>query len=147
MHTAAAWSYQFTPLGDKQMAAEKCAASSSSASHPRTSPCSNCSSPLQPDAKFCGQCGTPVKTCVTCKEVLALGAKFCSLCGTPVPQSTASSATGQPRDRKRKAPSTSSSSSSDHRKEQTPVSRARGHRMVGDISSKVSRPWKIQQES
>jgi len=171
LHKADAWCYQLTPLTDKKDEAtpqrgERRTASSVSASHQRTSLCIHCSSPLQPGAKFCAQCGTPVSTCVACQEMLPSGAKFCSSCGTEVPQSAASSASGLSRGRKpasssrsgsaspaassassvkkRKLPSRSSSASSVDRTTQTAASRAGGHRIIGDISGKSSQSWKIR---
>ncbi|HKD90087.1 MAG TPA: SPFH domain-containing protein [Streptosporangiaceae bacterium] len=46
--------------------------------------CSNCSSPVQVGAKFCGECGTPTqKHCTNCNAMLSSTAKFCGECGTP----------------------------------------------------------------
>jgi class 3 adenylate cyclase/tetratricopeptide (TPR) repeat protein len=46
--------------------------------------CVACGTALQPGAKFCGECGTPVAAgCRTCGAELAPGLKFCPECGTP----------------------------------------------------------------
>jgi len=51
-----------------------------------------CGAPLDPNAKFCMACGTPVPKpqggfCANCGAALAPGAKFCMECGTKVAQS------------------------------------------------------------
>ncbi len=56
--------------------------------------CTKCSSPLKPNAKFCGTCGAPVGTvssngtsgmkCSACGTLLKPNAKFCGVCGAPV---------------------------------------------------------------
>lgn len=46
--------------------------------------CGKCSSPIPAGAKFCLQCGDPVKTalfCPNCGEKLPAEAKFCLNCG------------------------------------------------------------------
>jgi len=48
-----------------------------------TIPCPNCGKPVAPDAKFCAECGQPLKkACSNCGTELAPGAKFCPECGT-----------------------------------------------------------------
>ncbi|HEX4101546.1 MAG TPA: zinc-ribbon domain-containing protein, partial [Pseudonocardiaceae bacterium] len=48
-----------------------------------TMQCSNCHSPVQVGAKFCGECGTPTKKhCTNCNADLSATAKFCGECGT-----------------------------------------------------------------
>ena len=68
--------------------------------------CAKCGAPLDPDAKFCDQCGTKVEeepapeevpaeepaapaVCNQCGAELKEDAKFCSQCGTPVPEKDA----------------------------------------------------------
>jgi hypothetical protein len=49
--------------------------------------CTSCGAALQPGAKFCAGCGTPVPTkafCANCGAALPAGAKFCAGCGTAV---------------------------------------------------------------
>ena len=46
--------------------------------------CAACGTALQPGAKFCGECGTPVaSSCRNCGTELAPSLKFCPECGTP----------------------------------------------------------------
>ncbi|MEZ4528860.1 MAG: SPFH domain-containing protein [Desulfobacterales bacterium] len=48
------------------------------------SACPECQSPVQPDAKFCPQCGHQLlifRQCAKCGKNLTPGAKFCSRCG------------------------------------------------------------------
>jgi membrane protease subunit (stomatin/prohibitin family) len=48
-----------------------------------TIPCPNCGKPVAPDAKFCAECGQPLKkACSNCGAELAPGTKFCPECGT-----------------------------------------------------------------
>jgi membrane protease subunit (stomatin/prohibitin family) len=50
--------------------------------------CAKCNAPrTDPNAKFCGSCGTPYpksedQQCPTCQSVVKAGAKFCGNCGT-----------------------------------------------------------------
>ena len=48
--------------------------------------CPRCSSPIQPDGRFCTECGSPVEgaTCAGCGGPLTPGAKFCHRCGAAV---------------------------------------------------------------
>jgi predicted ATPase/class 3 adenylate cyclase len=47
--------------------------------------CPNCRHPNPPSAKFCNECGTPLKAgCPNCGHENPPGAKFCSECGTPL---------------------------------------------------------------
>jgi len=47
--------------------------------------CSNCGHANLPSAKFCNECGTPLKAgCPNCGHENPPGAKFCSECGTPL---------------------------------------------------------------
>ncbi len=58
--------------------------------------CTNCDAPLEPDAKFCGECGQPVTqpsngaspdlTCTRCGADLDPSFQFCGECGHPVSQ-------------------------------------------------------------
>lgn len=48
--------------------------------------CTNCGAECSNNAKFCTECGTPLKvslTCPSCGNELQLNAKFCPECGTP----------------------------------------------------------------
>jgi predicted RNA-binding Zn-ribbon protein involved in translation (DUF1610 family) len=45
--------------------------------------CPNCGNPLNPNAKFCTKCGTPLK-CPNCGNPLRPNVKFCTKCGTPI---------------------------------------------------------------
>jgi len=48
--------------------------------------CPNCEAPLAANAKFCPECGTPLKVkteCANCGAEIPRGAKFCPECGTP----------------------------------------------------------------
>lgn len=48
-----------------------------------TIPCPNCGKPVASDAKFCAECGQPLKkACTNCGVDLAPGTKFCPECGT-----------------------------------------------------------------
>jgi len=50
--------------------------------------CPKCETPLNTNAKFCPNCGEPVKLdkhCTECGVLLQPGAKFCADCGTKVP--------------------------------------------------------------
>ena len=51
---------------------------------PVTEPCQNCGAALEPNARFCAACGTPVARCANCGATLVSGAAFCAECGTPV---------------------------------------------------------------
>jgi len=47
--------------------------------------CASCGAALNPAAKFCGECGTPVpreKRCANCNAKLEAGTKFCPECGS-----------------------------------------------------------------
>jgi class 3 adenylate cyclase/tetratricopeptide (TPR) repeat protein len=51
--------------------------------------CRTCGSELQPGARFCASCGTPVEsatagTCASCGAALSPGTRFCASCGAPV---------------------------------------------------------------
>ena len=48
--------------------------------------CENCGAALVPGAKFCAECGQPVRSrfCEQCGAKLAPGIKFCEECGSPV---------------------------------------------------------------
>lgn len=57
--------------------------------------CPSCSTPNEPDAKFCGGCGSKVekanelesdsgKACAGCSEPVSLEANYCHCCGTKV---------------------------------------------------------------
>lgn len=49
--------------------------------------CPSCEAPLATNAKFCPECGQPVKVdkhCTQCGVLLQPGAKFCADCGTKV---------------------------------------------------------------
>ena len=49
--------------------------------------CPNCEALLEPNAKFCPECGTKIKSerhCTECGAKLAEGAKFCAECGAKV---------------------------------------------------------------
>jgi hypothetical protein len=58
--------------------------------------CTNCDAPLEPNAKFCGECGQPVTSpssesssalkCTHCGAVLDPSFRFCGECGQPVSQ-------------------------------------------------------------
>lgn len=52
-----------------------------------TIPCSNCGKPMNENAKFCPECGTPNSkgkvACVACKAMIGEGLKFCPECGKP----------------------------------------------------------------
>ncbi len=51
----------------------------------RQAGCPNCGAVLTPNAKFCGECGTELKTqkfCVECGTELPGSVKFCPECGT-----------------------------------------------------------------
>ncbi|BAQ11060.1 antifreeze protein [Bacillus sp. OxB-1] len=49
-------------------------------------PCPHCQAPVNPDAKFCGECGQavqqPKNACIKCQAELEADAKFCGQCGT-----------------------------------------------------------------
>ncbi|MBN1994665.1 MAG: zinc ribbon domain-containing protein [Anaerolineae bacterium] len=50
----------------------------------RRAGCPNCGATLKPNAKFCSECGAPIKTqkfCSQCGAELESGAKFCPECG------------------------------------------------------------------
>lgn len=50
--------------------------------------CPECGADLNPKAKFCGECGTPVKAkkfCIECGTTLEGAVKFCPACGTKQP--------------------------------------------------------------
>ena len=66
-----------------QAAAAAAAAAPAPAAAVATIPCPNCGKPVAPDAKFCAECGQPLKkACSNCGAELAPGAKFCAECGT-----------------------------------------------------------------
>jgi Double zinc ribbon len=57
--------------------------------------CPSCSTPNEPNAKFCGGCGSKVekavdlesesgKACINCSEPVSLEANYCHCCGTKV---------------------------------------------------------------
>ncbi|MBR1527723.1 MAG: zinc ribbon domain-containing protein [Oscillospiraceae bacterium] len=47
--------------------------------------CPNCGGQNQAEAKFCSQCGTPLKiSCPNCGKGLSAGTKFCPECGTKI---------------------------------------------------------------
>jgi len=49
--------------------------------------CPKCEAPLATNAKFCPECGEPVKRaahCTECGAKLEPGAKFCAECGNKV---------------------------------------------------------------
>jgi|GEM_PF-1813770 len=49
--------------------------------------CTKCNSVLEPNAKFCPNCGQPVGSvtnCPSCNSAVELGAKFCLICGKPI---------------------------------------------------------------
>lgn len=52
-----------------------------------TIPCSNCGKPMNENAKFCPECGTPNSkgkvACVACGAMIDDGLKFCPECGKP----------------------------------------------------------------
>jgi tetratricopeptide (TPR) repeat protein len=55
-----------------------------------TVPCWNCGSPLPPDRRFCGRCGSPrekpvVVVCAICSHENPPGKRFCGKCGTRLP--------------------------------------------------------------
>ena len=50
--------------------------------------CPNCGNAVEPNAKFCGNCGQKLdvqRHCTNCGAALQANAKFCGECGTPVP--------------------------------------------------------------
>lgn len=53
-----------------------------------TVPCAKCGASLTPDAKFCNECGEPVRqtpaNCPGCNAPLTPGSKFCNECGTKI---------------------------------------------------------------
>lgn len=55
---------------------------------PDTVSCANCGADLSPSAKFCNECGEPVRqkptNCPECNAPVAPGAKFCNECGTRI---------------------------------------------------------------
>jgi membrane protease subunit (stomatin/prohibitin family) len=52
---------------------------------PATLTCPNCHAAVRAGAKFCDECGSPLKAvCANCGSDLRPGAKFCDECGTPV---------------------------------------------------------------
>lgn len=55
---------------------------------PDTVSCANCGADLSPSAKFCNECGEPVRqkptNCPECNAPVAPGAKFCNKCGTRI---------------------------------------------------------------
>lgn len=60
-----------------------------SSDEPEEMKCSHCGSPLNPNSKFCNQCGKPIEqnetekiTCPVCGESLSENSKFCNYCGT-----------------------------------------------------------------
>src|SRR5918992_1241345 len=48
--------------------------------------CGQCGETIDPGARFCPACGTPVAegSCATCGAAVAAGARFCAECGAPV---------------------------------------------------------------
>ena len=46
--------------------------------------CPSCGQPLNPNSKFCNQCGANLKSTCKCGATLRIGAKFCDNCGSPV---------------------------------------------------------------
>ena len=47
--------------------------------------CPNCGGQNQAEAKFCSQCGAPLKmSCINCGKSLPAGTRFCPECGTKV---------------------------------------------------------------
>ena len=48
-------------------------------------PCPSCSSPIEPDSKFCSSCGVDLATmkCDSCNGAIEAGDKFCPSCGIP----------------------------------------------------------------
>lgn len=60
-----------------------------SSDEPEEMKCPHCGSPLNPNSKFCNQCGKPIEqnetekiTCPVCGESLSENSKFCNYCGT-----------------------------------------------------------------
>ncbi len=47
--------------------------------------CPNCGGQNQAEARFCSQCGTPLKSsCPNCGKALSAGTRFCPECGTKI---------------------------------------------------------------
>lgn len=48
-------------------------------------PCPSCSSPIEPDSKFCSSCGVDLANmkCDSCNDRIDPSDKFCPSCGTP----------------------------------------------------------------
>ncbi len=46
--------------------------------------CAKCGQTLKEDAKFCGECGAPVRQCARCGELVKEGAAYCGKCGGAV---------------------------------------------------------------
>jgi membrane protease subunit (stomatin/prohibitin family) len=75
--------------GDAAAAAAGAAAAAATATAGAPAPtaltCPNCHAAVREGAKFCDECGTPLKSvCTNCGSELRQGAKFCDSCGTPV---------------------------------------------------------------
>jgi hypothetical protein len=60
--------------------------------------CSKCGSPVQPGAKFCGNCGAPAASsfCPNCGTQVDPGAAFCANCGTRLQAGSPAAAAPQP---------------------------------------------------
>src|SRR5918992_1272214 len=56
--------------------------------------CGQCGETIDPGARFCPACGTPVAegSCATCGAAVAAGARFCAECGAPVAATSAPAA-------------------------------------------------------
>jgi hypothetical protein len=46
--------------------------------------CTKCGQALEEGAKFCAQCGAPVRNCPSCGELVKDGAAYCGKCGAAV---------------------------------------------------------------
>jgi class 3 adenylate cyclase len=66
--------------------------------------CRSCGADLEPGARFCPSCGTPVSAsaCRVCGAELAPGARFCASCGTAVQENTGEAQPATEPDRERK---------------------------------------------
>src|SRR5687767_11682790 len=64
--------------------------------------CGECGGSIDPGARFCPACGSPVAegSCATCGSALAGGARFCADCGAPVAGTAAAGAAHSVRERK-----------------------------------------------
>lgn len=52
-------------------------------------PCPKCSSPIEPDSKFCSSCGVQIGLlkCPSCENSIESNDRYCNSCGTAISQS------------------------------------------------------------